>query len=191
MKEAIKGKENISQASSGLIEIGKIVAPVGIKGEVKVYNYSEGDARYGQGKVLILIKPDGTREESTVQSSRLQGTTVVVKFSGIADRNWAEAHRGWGVYIKEEELEELPEDTYYVRDIEGLTVFNDADGREVGVVEEVIQYTAQDIYRVSLISGPEEKAGEVLVPAVKEFIKEVAPEKGLVRIAFIPGMLPE
>ena len=97
-------------------------------------------------------------------------------------------HRGH--VVLEEDLEELPEGTYYVRDLVGLTVIDDKSNEAIGKLTEVIQNTAQDVYRIEL---DKERYGEgkpdSLVPAVKEFIKEVNISEGYIKIHFIEGML--
>ena len=56
----------------------------------------------------------------------------------------------------------------------------------IGVVSDVLQNTAQDIYQVDL-----EKGGQVLIPAVEEFIKSVDIDEKVVEVSLIPGFIDE
>ena len=169
------------------VVIGQIVAPIGIKGEVKIYSYSDDPSRFSKLEKVYL---DGIEEPFSVEKSRPIGPTAGVKLKGVEDRNHAESLRGKDVMILEEDLEELPEGTYYVRDLTGLKVINHETGETVGILTEVIQNTAQDVYRIEL---DKETYGEgrpdALVPAVKEFIKEVNISEGFIKIHFIEGMI--
>ena len=169
------------------IVIGQIVAPIGIKGEVKIYSYSDDPSRFSKLEKVYL---DGIEEPFSVEKSRTIGPTAAVKLKGVEDRNHAESLRGKDVMILEEDLEELPEGTYYVRDLVGLKVIDDETEAYVGTLTEVIQNTAQDVYRIKLDEKTYGKdKPDTLVPAVKEFIKEVNIAKGIIRIHFIEGMI--
>ena len=173
------------------IKIGKIVNAVALKGEVKVYNYSDGAKRYRDvGRVIAGGK------EYPVEGVRTQGNMVILKLRGVDDRNAAEAMKNLDVYITEDDLGELPEDTFYIRDLIGLKVINAETGKEAGEIVDVIQGAAQDVYRIRLSDkgcGPEESGGkgsrETMVPAVSEFVKDVNLEEKRVYIKFIEGML--
>lgn len=80
-------------------------------------------------------------------------------------------------------LAELDDGEYYIKDLIGLSVFDAGDNSPVGTIEDVIQNTAQDIYLIKTCDG-----AEVLVPAVKEFIKDIDIKAGRISINFIEGM---
>lgn len=162
------------------ILIGEIVSAVGIKGQVKVKSYTETPGNFSDFGTLIL----GTKEVR-IHSARAQGNMVTVKLEGIDSRDQAEGLVGEKLFIHESQLAELPEDTFYVRDLIGLEVRNAKDGNRVGDITDVIQNGPQDIYVISLDEGK-----SAMVPAVKEFIKEVNVEEGYMSIQFIDGMLP-
>jgi len=159
------------------IEIGKITNAVGLRGEVKVYNYSDPD-RYDHLKEVLV---GDNRHKIT--SARYQSGLVVLKLSGINDRNAAEALKGQSLYVLESELPKLPEDTYYIRDLIGSKVINEEDGSEIGTISDVIQNSAQDVYEINLASG---KKG--YVPAVGTFVKDVNIEEKIVKIHVIEGL---
>ena len=168
------------------IKIGKIVSAQGLKGEVKVYNYSDRPERYEELREIILSgrkTPDRVME---IEKVRYQGNMVILKLKGIDDRNQSEALRDTDICITENDLKELPEDTFYVRDLIGMKVVDLGEYGELGTVKDVIQNTAQDVYLVSMPGGR-----EIMIPAVKDFIKEVDKEERVIKTTLIPGFVDE
>ncbi len=159
------------------IEIGKITSAVGLKGEVRVYNYSDPD-RFDHLKEVIV---GDTRRKIT--GVRYQSGMVILKFSGINDRNASDELKGESLYVLESELPKLPEGTYYIRDLIGMKVIDDEEGSEIGTICDVIQNTAQDLYEIDLGTG---KKG--YVPAVESFVKDVNLETRTVTIHVLEGL---
>lgn len=166
------------------ILIGKIVNSVGLKGQVKVYNYSYEDRFEDLEKIYIKHKTDFTQYE--IESVRNQKNMIVIKLKNVDDRNGAEALRDREVYILEEDLRELPSDTFYIRDLIGMKVLDFEDSKEIGVLTGVTQGSAQDIYQIKTLSGK-----EFLLPAVGEFVKEISKEDRLIKIKLIAGFIDE
>ncbi len=160
------------------ILIGKIVSAVGIKGEVKVYSYSDDDERFDTLEGVFV----GDRYYA-IESSRLQKGMPILKLEGVADRNAAEALREKEVFITEDDLEELPEGVFYVRDLIGLEVY-DEGGALLGHLTDVLQNTAQDLYEVKLENGK-----KLLIPSAGDFIQKIDPENGRITVRLIEGML--
>lgn len=169
------------------IKIGKIVNAVALRGEVKVYHYSDSKERFEELE-QIIVERKGKGQVYEIEKVRYQKDMVILKLKGVDDRNAAEALKESDVLITEADLKELPEDTFYVRDLIGCTVYDVESGegaaaREIGVVTDVLQNTAQDIYQVKTPDGR-----EVLIPAVADFVKDVNIGTKSIRVALIPGM---
>lgn len=160
------------------INIGKIVNVVGLKGEVKVYNYSDSiDAYVDTPEIYLedkLVK---------VEKVRLQKNMVVLKLEGINDRDAAEKARGKNIYITEDDLPELPEGEFYIRDLIGMGVFEE-NGNKIGEVTDVIQNSAQDIFEIET-----EENKKVLIPRVDEFILDIDAQKREIKVRLIEGLL--
>ena len=161
------------------IKIGRIVNAVALRGEVKVYNYSGSKERYEELDRIIV---EG--KEYGIEKVRYQQQMVILKLAGINDRNAAEAMKNKDVFITEEDLQELPEDTFYIRDLIGLEVLDAETGEKIGKLKDVLQPSSQDIYVVQRQEG-----SDVLIPAVSEFIKEVNVKEGFVKVRLIEGMM--
>ena len=167
------------------IKIGKIVNAVALRGEVKVYHYSDYKERFEELDE-ILIERRGKFTAYEIENVRYQKNTAILKLKGVDDRNAAEALKESDIYITEEDLRELPEDTFYVKDLIGCKVLNEENGAEIGVIKDVLQNSAQDIYQITLKNGK-----EALIPVVGEFVKEVSIAEKYVKIHLIPGFVDE
>lgn len=159
------------------IHIGKIVNAVALKGEVKVYTYSD-PARYKEISEIYV-----ENEPHKIQNVRFQGNTVILKLAGIDDRNAAEACKNKDIYITEDELPQLPEDTYYIRDLIGMDVVSE-DGKVSGTLSDIITGTAQDLYEVKLENGK-----ELLIPGVGEFILDININERKITVKLPEGLL--
>ena len=155
--------------------IGKVGSPVGIKGEVRITLYAQDSTNLKEGKVLLLERA-GKTMSAAIERLRFQKDRPVVKLEGVDDRNAAEEIRGMEVSIYASDLEELPEGEHYVRDLIGY--------REVGVLKDVIQNTAQSILEVETAEGK-----SVLIPAVDAFLRDIDEEAGVIEVELIPGFL--
>lgn len=167
------------------IIIGKIVNAVGLKGEVRIYSYSDRKERFGELESFIL-SGKGTDVRCKVEKVRYQKNMVIAKLAGIDDRGGAESLRDKYVAITEDELAELPEDTFYIKDLIGCRMINEETGGEIGVISDVIQNTAQDVYAADLPGGE-----TAMIPAVGEFIRRVDIKARTVTVRVIPGLLPD
>ena len=161
------------------IKIGRIVNAVALRGEVKVYNYSGYKERYEELERIIVED-----KEFEIEKVRYQQHMVILKLAGVNDRNAAEAMKNKDVFITEEDLVELPEDTFYIRDLIGLTVIDEESGATIGKIKDVLQPSSQDIYVIKRKEG-----ADVLIPAVAEFVKEVNLAEGFVKVHLIEGMM--
>ena len=160
------------------IKIGKIVNVVGLKGEVKLYNYADGSDIYETVPAVFmedkLLKIEKVREQKNV---------VILKLEGIDSREMAEAARGKELYITEEDLPQLPSGQFYVRDLIGMTV-KEEDGSILGELTDVIQNTAQDIFEVAREDGK-----TVLIPKVDEFVLDIDGDNRVITVRLMEGML--
>lgn len=158
------------------LECGKIVNTHGIRGEVKIQPWCDGPDFLKKFKTLYL---DG--EARRVLSARVHKDCLIVLFGGVADVNEAMGLKNKVVFLDREDAR-LPKGSYFIQDILGLPVLDEARG-ELGVLEDVLDMPAGNIYLVRGLKGEEH-----LIPAVPEFIKEIDPEAGRISVKTIEGM---
>ncbi|MGN1351095.1 MAG: ribosome maturation factor RimM [Anaerovoracaceae bacterium] len=162
------------------IKVGKITAASGIRGEVRVYPYTDDPHRFDELAQLYVGE-----DLMTVERARYQKNLVILKLAGIDDRNSAEALRNRYLTIDRSQLRELAEDEYFVFDLIGLEAV-DQEGRHIGTVSDVIQNTAQDLYEIRMDDGK-----KYLVPAVYEIVTDIDINSGIMKINPIDGLFGE
>lgn len=126
---------------SDKILVGKIVAPQGIRGEVRVQTYTQTPTDL---KTLKLYS-DKLSDNSFhfVRQLNPQSTVIIAKIDGVNDRNAAELLRGVELFINRSDLPELKDGEYYQADLIGMRVIR--DGIELGVVDNIQNYGGGDI----------------------------------------------
>ncbi len=149
-----------------LYAAGKIVKVFGIKGEVKVYSYARTSDEYAVLETVKVGSNDQTTSERIIDSARDRGGDVYLKFHGIDDRNAAEEIVNHFIYIEEERRKPPQAGRYYVHDLIGCRVLS-VEGRELGTLKDVMNAPGGTLYVVATTHG------DVLMPAVKEFIADV------------------
>jgi len=148
---------------SDRITIGKIVAPHGVRGEVRVLPLTDFPERFQSLHRVFL--DDG--RILRIAACRRHQKFILLRFEGYENLTVAEQLRGKLLQIERSEVVKLPEDHFYVFDIVGLAVFSET-GELLGKVTDVIATGSNDVYVV-------EKPGKrlLLVPALKQVVKEV------------------
>ena len=159
------------------IEAGKIVNTHSVYGELKVQPWSDTEDFLCDFDVIYIDK-----KPYEVERARVHKTCVLLKLSGINNINEAEKFRNKIVWVDKSEVE-LEDDTYFIADLEGLSVVDD-DGTELGKLHEVITLPSNDVY---VVKGKD----EYMIPAVEEFIASVDLDKKVMRVKTIPGMKTE
>jgi 16S rRNA processing protein RimM len=160
-----------------MIKIGEIVNVVGLRGELKIYPYCENKERFE-----TLNKIYFNEEQRVIEHVRYKDNLVVLKVQGIDDRNLAEKYKGTEVFMSDEELPELPQGTYYVKDIIGFPVEDRCRGA-VGVLKDVRDNGPQSLFVIEKTNGV-----EFLVPAVEEFFIGVDRDRKVILVDLIEGM---
>ncbi|MCB0826723.1 MAG: 16S rRNA processing protein RimM [Armatimonadetes bacterium] len=159
----------------GHIIIGQVVGPHGIKGGLRATLFTEFAELFDPGEKMWL---DGNHW--TVKSSSFHKDQVRVHFRELTDRNIAETYKWMILTIPEEELPEYGEDVYRTSDLVGLKAI-DLEGKEIGTIEDVVPSPAHDQL---VIRGS-------LIPAIKEFVKEIDLDAGTITLDLIPGLLED
>ena len=116
-----------------------------------------------------------------VERQRLHGDRVILKLAGIDDRTAAEAMRGALVRVPIEQAVKLPPGSYFWHEIVGLRV-QDTRGRALGTVAEVLATGSNDVYVVRSAEG------ELLLPAIKDVVRAIDREHGVMTVELIPGL---
>ncbi|WP_277288344.1 ribosome maturation factor RimM [Veillonella montpellierensis] len=145
-----------------LITIGVIVAPHGVRGELKVIPQTDFPDRfltmddcYIDGKLYHL------------SSARFHKQFVLITLDEIVDRNAAELISKKDIQITREQLVPLEEGRYYIFDMIGLSVYN-KEGVLLGTLSDVLQPGANDVYVVTKSGEP-----DLLLAAIDDVIIDI------------------
>lgn len=161
-----------TRAFRDLVTIGRVVKPQGRKGEVVVQPLSDRPERFSELRRAYVPGVGEEAAEVKVASWWPHKGRVVLKLVGVDTIDEAERLRGMDVRIPEEDLDSLPEGSYYHHQLRGLRVEDEA-GREIGTVADILTTGAGA--DVLVVTGP---AGESLVPLVASFVRQVDLERG-------------
>jgi len=164
------------------VRVGMIVNTQGLRGEVRVYPLTDYKERFEELDHVYLENESNDR--LNIEKVKYRKNLVILKFKNYDSINDVEKFKDLYLYIKEDDLRKLPKDTYYIIDLIGSMVY-DSEDNLLGELIDVIQNTAQDIYVINL----EKENKEILIPAVKEFIKYIDIENKIIKVNLIEGML--
>lgn len=156
------------------IEAGKIVNTHGVRGEVKIQVWLDSPEFLKKFKTVYI-------ENKAVKliSGRVHKGFLIAVLDGVEDVNAAMCYKNKTVYIDRNDAR-LPEGTFFLQDIIGAEVVNE-DGTKVGVLEDILETPASDVY---VVRGETEH----LIPAVDEFIISTDAENGIITVRLIEGM---
>ncbi len=168
----------VDEGTPGRVAVGRINAPWGLRGHVKVTPLTSNPERLVPGATVLLLGAP-----VRILDVRHPRGYPIVLFEGYEGRNAAEDLRDALIEIDESDLPELPDGEYYVHDLIGLAVVTTA-GEAIGTVDDVIETGANDVY---LVRRP--GARDVLVPAIASVVIEVDVARGRVVVEPVPGLL--
>jgi len=172
------------------LEVGKIVAPQGLKGDVRVYPDSDFPERFMEPGQRWLLRPGALEPESVqlVSGRYLSGKGLyVLKFAGVDNCDQAEALRDCRLIVSRRDRPLLEPDEFHVADLVGLEVFDQVSQTLVGTVTDVFS-AGNDLLEVAL-SQPEGKPSPVLIPFVRAIVPVVDLDNRRIEITPPAGLL--
>lgn len=166
--------------------VGRIAKAHGVTGELVVdVRTDDPEARFLPGSRMRLKNPRrGSAHEVVVESVRPHGGRLLVRLDGVSDRDGADALRGALFVVDSADLPPIADpDEFYDHQLEGLHV-RTVDGRDVGVVTEVLHTAGGELLAVRAESG-----AEILVPFVSAIVSSVSLADGVALIDPPEGLL--
>jgi 16S rRNA processing protein RimM len=150
------------------LPFGRLGRPHGVRGEIALRAFNPDGA--GLGETVLPAPVELVREKvrrtMTLVAVRPANDLFLVRFEGIDSREQAAALTNFEVWLPRSALPALDDDEFYVEDLLGCELV-DLEGRVRGTIKATFWNGAQDVLTVE---GPE---GELMVPAVSEFIRSV------------------
>ena len=164
------------------LEIGQIVNTFGIKGEVKVKPFTDDIKRFDKLK-KINIEQKNSKKEYEIENIKYHKDMVILKLKGIDQIEQAELLRNSYLKIDRNEEEPLEENTYYIVDLLGLSIYTE-EGILLGILDDIYNTGSNDIYVVKDSLGK-----QTLLPAIQDVIKEIDIENQKIIVHVMKGLL--
>ncbi len=172
------------------VEIGKITAPQGLRGELRVYPESDFPARFLDPGDRWLLRP-GAQQPEVVQLTKgrlIEGKGLyVIQIAGVTDRDQAEQLRGAKLLVPVGDRPPLEEGEFHLMDLVGLRVIHAETEALIGTVVGLVA-AGNDLLE---IQRPDQPDKTILIPLVKEFVTQVDIAGGQLWLRPIPGLLPD
>ena len=160
------------------IECGKVCNAHGVRGDLKIEPWCDTPDVLASQK-RVFFEKNGTYQMRRVISASVSGRFVLMNVEGIGSRESAQAEKNTVLYLHRDDIP-LKRGAALIADMIGLPVIDIDTGKTYGTLTEVSDGARYKLYTVSTESG------DVILPGVSEFIKEIDTERG-VFIRTIPG----
>lgn len=145
------------------IVIGKIVAPHGVRGDIRILPLTDKPEQFLDLDYLLLKNG----KKLTIKGARFHKRMVLVTTEEVKTMNEAELLRDQEVSIYAEDLPELEEGEFYVADLIGIPVY-DEEGQQLGTFKDALATGSNDVYVIAVPGGK-----DILLPALKAYVKEI------------------
>lgn len=159
--------------------IGNITNSHGIRGEVKIYNYSDFNRFFIGAVVFVMIK--GVKKTFEIERVRPQGNLLIVKFKEYDNINDILPFKGMDVFSEHDVRDQMQDDDYHYQDLVNKAVY-DETGKQLGIVISMIPVPQGHLLEIEKMDGK-----KAMIPFVDAFIKSVEHDK--IIVSPIEGLL--
>lgn len=150
-----------------LVTIGQCGKPHGLSGELRVRAITDFPERFEDTEYVFAHQQKDPVRKLSIDGVRATNSGFLIKFASVTSLAEAEKLRGFYLSVPQDELVELEADEYWHWQLEGLNAYS-PEGKRVGVLKEVVQSPAHDLYLIEEDSG-----SSFLVPAVHQYVPEI------------------
>lgn len=164
-----------------LLQVGVITTTHGVRGEVKVFPTTDDPMRFKKLKQVVL-NTGSEKIQMEIEGVKFFKNLVILKFKGMDNINDVEKYRKKSLYVTREHAVKLNKDEYFIADLIGLAVHSD-EGEDLGKITDVMQTGANDVYVIQ-----KDGAAELLLPAIKDCVKQVDIENGTMEVHLLKGL---
>lgn len=164
------------------LRVGVIANTHGVKGEVKVYPTTDDLNRFDLLKDVIL---DTGKEKLSlsIEGVKYFKNMAILKFKGYDNIDQIEKYKGMDLLVTRENAMPLEENEYYIVDLIDMEVFDENDNK-LGVLTDVMQTGANDVYIIELKDGK-----ELLLPNIDQCILNVDIEGRKMKVHVLEGLM--
>lgn len=164
------------------LQVGVITQTHGIRGEVKVFPTTDDASRFKKLKEVIM---DNGKERLNmeIEGVKFFKQYAIIKFKGFDSINDIEKYKNAKLYVTRDKAVRLKKDEYFIADLIGMEVVTE-EGERFGSMKDVMVTGANDVYVVEREDGT-----EVLLPAIKECVKNIDTEQGQITVHVMDGLI--
>jgi 16S rRNA processing protein RimM len=168
------------------MEVGRLVAAQGLRGELRVLPMSDFPERFTRpGPRWLRSRQGEVRAVRLLTGRQLPGRELyVVRLEGCDDRSAAEALVGHHLLVDAADRPPLEPGEFHLLDLVGLEVRLLPQGNAIGTVTDLI-HGGNDLLEVELSDG----GRRLLIPFVEVIVPEVHLEQGWIGLTPPPGLL--
>ena len=185
-RQIFPGKRSVTERTDMIseLQIGVITQTHGIRGEVKVFPTTDDAARFKKLKEVIM---DTGRErlDMEIEGVKFFKQYVILKFKGYDSINDVEKYKSAKLYVTRDRAVRLKKDEYFVADLIGMQVVTE-EGETFGLLKDVMATGANDVY---VVERGDKEGTQVLLPAIRECVKHVDMEAGVITVHIMDGLL--
>lgn len=171
-------------SSDDFVLIGEVVAPFGVRGQIKVRSLTDNIDHLRRRVKVVYIGPKRQPYTLKVVHEHKPGL-LVLTLEGVATREDAESLRRAEVVIPEKQTAPLAKDEYFIHQLYDLLVVTE-DGQEIGRVREVLETGANEVLVVARSGQP-----DALIPMIRDVVQQLEIENRRVVVRLIEGLLTE
>lgn len=129
----------------------------------------------------LFLDQEG-RQKIKIKNSRFHKNFLIIKIQGIDDISEAQKYINQILYINRDEIV-LQEGEYLQCDLIGLDVFDVDTNKKYGKISKITQTGANDVYYIK-----NQENQELLIPAIKDVVKQVDLENRIMMIRPLDGL---
>jgi len=179
-KARTSGSPNAGEPA--FLAAGKMRRPHGVHGEMVVELHTDFPERLRPKTTVYL----GEKHLPVIlRSARVHNEGLLLGFEGIDTPEEAGRYRNQVIYSSAKTLPDLADGEYYFHQLIGLNVA-DEDGHSLGVLTEILETGANDVYVVTDAEG-----SELLLPAIPQVVLDVNLDLKTMKVHLLPGLVEE
>ena len=165
------------------LECGKLVNTHGVRGTFKLEVWCDSPKVAASLRRIFFEEKDGSYKEMKVKSASVAAGVVLISLDGIDDLDSARLFKGRVAFAHRDDIP-LGEGEHFIADLLGLPVYDADTKRLYGTLKDADMERKTPLYTIQT------EKGDVLFPAIPEFVKEVDTDTGIF-VCPIPGFFDE
>lgn len=174
--------ERERQQPDALVLVGKVTRPQALRGWFRVLPEADDLEVFAPGRDIWMAARNRSIEAYRIEHVEIRQRIVLLKVAGIDSIEAVEPYRGQLIYLDQETLPPLPEDSFYYFELAGCRVILE-DESELGIIHEVQAGSGGDLIVVR------QGDREILIPAAREFVKSVSIAEKIVVVELPEGLI--